>query len=427
MSAVIRRFVWCALLATTLGACEASTSGGDQVAVIDRGGSAAVPGTAGSASASGGSASGTGGAPELPECLTCALDECLEPLSLCGTDRCEPLITCLAACSNGECREKCLDASDEPLVVAASSCLRASCADACEVSGGAAIAPSAVLAQAEAECKVLQACAPPILKLSYGDLAGCIERLSILPNWRFTLPDTGVTEDGLAACGEEISTLDCAQFYSVRVSRGSCIMPGTRALGDACIDAVQCASGFCPAARFGCATCAPMPHEGDVCHAPEECPAGLYCTATSLAAGACVVPAAVGDACKAGRPCDQFLACVSGLCAPVAATKGAACGSTTASPSCDYRKGLTCSSATTGTCITFVPVALGASCGLVNGEFRVCERTGQCLNGTCSAKADAGEKCAATGPFCQIPEACIDGICVGVPENMDCFLTEGGQ
>ena len=100
-------------LAAALAGCEASTSGGDQVADITRGGaSAGGSGTDLPSAGRAGATAGVTGEPELPACLDCATTSCIAELATCGTTVCGPLIECLAGCDDGACRDGCLNASD---------------------------------------------------------------------------------------------------------------------------------------------------------------------------------------------------------------------------------------------------------------------------------------------------------------------------
>jgi hypothetical protein len=244
--------------------------------------------------------------------------------------------------------------------------------------------------------------------------------------WLGALEDTGVTPVALDACAGELEELSCEQYSSLRIPRIGCVIPGKRALGESCINGVQCASGFCPSVGFACATCAPMPHEDDACSKPEDCTAGLVCTASGTTAGVCVVPARAGESCGTAKPCDAYHDCINTTCVPYQNSLGAACGSTPGA-NCDPRDGLTCSSATSGTCSRYTPVALGAACGSSEGAYLVCADLGQCVNARCVAGPELGDACAATGPFCQWPEQCINSRCVGPPSDNACTAQAGAE
>lgn len=282
--------------------------------------------------------------------------------------------------------------------------------------GGHDAGDEALVAWAAADCKRFSDCSPGSFEYQFRDLAACQERVVGAYAWLRSLPNTGVTDAKLRDCATSVAALSCAEFNSSR-SGLACDIKGTRALGQPCLDNVQCESGFCPS-EYGCSTCQKPPESGVAC-ANKQCAVGFACTSDNT----CVTEAREGEACNATRTCPTPLYCAGGICKAPPATPGAACGSDAGAPYCDDRIALICSSGTSGTCLTFSVSGAGGGCGVSvdAGSAQLCRLAAKCTSGSCAAPPLAGEPCDATkGPYCTYPDRCVNGTCLALPTPSSC-------
>jgi hypothetical protein len=84
--------------------------------------------------------------------------------------------------------------------------------------------------------------------------------------------------EDLPACTEAWRTLDCEALVAGEVS--SCVTPGERELGEACLFATQCQSGLCSVPGSECGVCEQVAGETDDCTLPGFiCRYGMRCGA----------------------------------------------------------------------------------------------------------------------------------------------------
>lgn len=134
-----------------------------------------------------------------------------------------------------------------------------------------------------------------------------------------------------------------------------CAPRGSRALGERCSNAYQCASGACKSDGQGCGTCVEAVPEGQSCSSASVCAWGAICRNN-----VCEVVASAGDGCDdkgcVFYPFDAVFACVGGTC-----TLADVVGS--------Y-------------------VGQGGDCSL-----NVCAGDARCNGSVCLARSDVGEPC----------------------------------
>jgi hypothetical protein len=266
------------------------------------------------------------------------------------------------------------------------------------------------------DCAHAAECSPTIQAMNFGNVAECVRQSTLNFSWLVSLPGSGFSAEQVHECADALAALSCGDYLSpVANLVGACSPAGTRSVGQGCTDSSQCASGFCPASGFACSKCAPVPSEGAPCAGDSDCAAGMACST----AGACTQVALAGEACGA-RPCDSYHVC-SGTCQALPETVGAVCGSNVGVPDCDESAGVTCDSATSGTCVPIVVLDAGQSCGLSTTAWRTCSTSGACISGTCHAASAASQACDSTlGPYCEWPNQCVNELCVAPPPASAC-------
>jgi hypothetical protein len=171
-------------------------------------------------------------------------------------------------------------------------------------------------------CAKLNQCAPFFLKASYGDLAGCTERLTRACTEQAKSNGTGLNQASIAACATAISPATCEAVLANNVP--ACTFHGDFADGAVCGDSGQCASGFCNQGGNLCGVCAAKGVAGSACASGsnDECQTGLVCSSGKL----CVAPAAVGGACDdATAPCLLGSFCTTGKTCGLTVAAGQEC------------------------------------------------------------------------------------------------------
>jgi len=110
----------------------------------------------------------------------------------------------------------------------------------------------------------------------YGDLEQCLIRNDSMCPDLFFSDGSNRTVEGLIACAQEWLDWPCEESNPGRSP--DCVVPGTRAVGEPCINASQCANGRCAVMPDECGVCATVVGEGQDC-VPDNvlCDAGLVC------------------------------------------------------------------------------------------------------------------------------------------------------
>ena len=400
-----------------LVACEESTSGSDQVALVtesDAGAAADAAGSdAGSVAPPARDAGGQpdGATPELPACTKCAVDKCKESLTSCG-QACAVAAACIASCTTATCQDDCARDAAIPEAAPFKACLVTSCSNECPA---ARLMSQGISSYAQVDCAKFASCFPRLFLYRFKDLAECQTRATAELARQALLPGTGHSGVGLIDCALATSQLSCDDYMSAR-ARWACAVRGTRANGQPCSDDAQCESGLCPSADLSCATCAATPAPGGTCAAGDRCGFGMICTAAKT----CVYPVREGDACDAARPCEDPFYCSGGFCEAAPTAPGELCGTTYGIPDCDYRRGLYCSNATAGTCLEYFAAGPGKTCGVATGGQLVCVRDAPCTGSVCGNPPTVGQTCNSTQGFCAYPEQCVNARCVAPPAASAC-------
>lgn len=251
-----------------------------------------------------------------------------------------------------------------------------------------------------------------------GSALQCGEQLlGKCPDYTFS-PGSTRTADGLFACASDWKAWPCAN-----VDQGAsppCGLPGTRAAGEPCLFASQCASLSC--SSYGsvatCATCLAVAPPGGACDAMTLCPGGQYCSGSQCVPNTATLPTEKpialrmpGASCVFGDTCWEDNVCVQdptddhiGTCGAAALPGepctqpvlgqskicwlGTACGPDglcpaatpcTAGPSCAANQACACSG---GTCGCHRPREEGATC---NPPVAPCAAGLECRSGRCVA------------------------------------------
>ena len=294
---------------------------------------------------------------------------------------------------------------------------------ACSGSSRSITADEACADAATAVCDKYNACAPLLIRVSYGDVATCNTRAKPDCKAALAAPNTSNTPSRTAACANDLKNLSCNDLVG-GVSPESCLpTKGGVANGGACGDDSQCASTFCgKAGDKQCGSCAVAPSLGGAC-VNDRCPSGLDCVSN-----VCVKPGGSGASCDAKQPCQGTLGCFQGKCTALGKA-GDACdtsGNNPTAPNCDIVfQGVVC--AASKKCEVLKVVNAGEPCGFLEGTVIVCGNNTYCkhdagkADGVCAAKAKDGAGCNVDntkGPECEAPAKCLDGVCqLAAPER----------
>jgi len=269
--------------------------------------------------------------------------------------------------------------------------------------GGAATPAGACAALGAAYCGRLEACAPFLLTLAYGDATTCAARFAAACTPAFGASGTAATPAQLEACAQAVGAESCADALD-NAQPAACQVMGTLANGAVAGSSLQCQAGYCPpVSGSACCQCTARVGVGSACMVDQDCTSGLVCPNN-----ACTQPAGPGAACSSSQPCMQTLACIGGTC-QTPAMNGAPCQTTF---ECDLPHGGYCNSQTMK-CAQAQTAAGGSPCGYVGGNFVACAAGGSCVNGTCVAPASDGASCdPQNGPPCLQPAQCVNGKCM---------------
>jgi hypothetical protein len=268
------------------------------------------------------------------------------------------------------------------------------------------------------------------------------------------LPGSALTSARLSACAKAVQADPCSEFSPAACTPTA---SGTLAVGETCIDSVQCASGACTlASSFGddggapessCGACTATVPAGGACDPTNpQCAASSECTMDGSGSSTCVAatyggagvmcdsdtklcddglvcdsttevcaqPGVAGAACETSRACAAGLVCADGACAAGAAL-GAPCGTTTACGT-----GLTCD-ASTGACAAIQWASDGDACSESSPCLvGVCNFEGSSTSGICPDVAANGQPCPTDATStCDTFSECINGVCA-FPNSLSC-------
>lgn len=252
---------------------------------------------------------------------------------------------------------------------------------------------------ASAYCNRLDACAPFLLRVGYGDVVTCAERIAkgCMPG--LTAEGNQATPSQMDSCAQAVEAETCDEAMD-NPQPSACDVPGTLPVGATCGAGSQCATGYC---RLNpgtiCGTCTAHGGATAKCVVDADCAASLVCHL-----GTCMGPAPLGAPCGLEAPCLRTLACIGNKCqAPV--PLGGAC---TAPTDCDSAHGGYCN-LRTKVCEQTQTVAAGP-CGLLGD--------GGATVVTCSGGASCGNLTRAGQGICH--QAAADGSLCG--PDINCLL-----
>jgi hypothetical protein len=267
---------------------------------------------------------------------------------------------------------------------------------------------------AKAYCAKVEECAPFFVKLGFGDVATCEQRIAINCVPGFSATGTSATPSRLSQCATDVKALPCDDVLGRNLPASCRTEPGTLSDGAPCGVDAQCTGRLCRQSSNGtCGACSTLGAGGATCERDEDCDTGLACAEKK-----CVTLAKAGSPCTLTSPCVRSLSCNEGTCA-VPLAGGAACEPSTVDGQnpCDGGKGFFCHPQTK-VCTSIGTAAAGGACGIVDQSFVICTNGGHCktgtppTSGTCLAAAADGAACDDTnGPKCIGPARCVGGVC----------------
>jgi hypothetical protein len=305
--------------------------------------------------------------------------------------------------------------------------------------GGPVVAPGC--AHTVKYCEKMNECMPFYVRVAFGDVATCGERVKMMCTDDAMAPGSGITEASIEACAESLAKATCDDVLGNRL--GACSFRGSLPDGSKCGANGQCASGLCRKdpdravpASF-CGTCAPRGAAGEPCRKDEneDCQNGLVC-APNLT---CVAPGRAGEKCDStSKPCLMNLYCTTAQTCAFRVAVGEPCTSSNDyDDPCDRSNGAFCHPGI-HECIQIGTARPGERCGLAPpgatapvlcapGGFAAAScipeagglaPDGSVLSGVCGAVKQDGEPCE-TSANCIEPATCVRGICY-VPASSTC-------
>ena len=271
---------------------------------------------------------------------------------------------------------------------------------------------------AAALCARLEACAPVLVDIGYGDQATCEGVLAPHCVQALALPDTVKTAAWTDACSTALEMETCEDLLT-RNTPSTCLPPpGPRADGTPCGEDGQCASGYCGLVpNEVCGRCRPKASTGGACGRDDDCDLGLTCTGKNI----CAPYVPQGGPCNADQPCSPWLSCTTGMppgqrtCEPVAGAGELCDAQGNGKPACDLVNGYFCNGLT-HVCQALDLASAGDPCGVASGGYAICVAGSFCklsgMSGTCLAPGLEGATCSVeSGPWCQPGLGCAAGAC----------------
>jgi hypothetical protein len=311
--------------------------------------------------------------------------------------------------------------------------------------GGPQVSTAACEETAPLYCRQFFTCRPDDARFVHGTEQACAIDEAMACRILGTLPGTeALAIDHWGACNRALSTASCDGYLLGTPLSACAYLPGTRAVGQGCIDGRQCVSRYCkrlparmespsPDDRYLCGSCAPTPAAGDPCLAWEDCGHELAC-----ASGKCTALQNEGGACTLSDECDKLL-CLEGKCSrwrmagePCTAFECASdvrCVGGTCAPGLDNGQPCTsafeCQSLSCGDdqlCKERTPrpaIEPGQPCTLEGPSFTSCRADSRCDESAhvCTPYTRAGEPCARTRE-CAYLLTCQAGKCQPITGSM---------
>lgn len=262
-------------------------------------------------------------------------------------------------------------------------------------------------------CEKLNGCASAFLKIIYGDVATCTDRLKVSCLDGAMAMDTGLNQAAVDTCLTAAKAASCTDIIYRQVA--ACDWKGKRANGQICGTGEQCTSGYCKTNDSACGTCGDHVGAGATCKVDDDCQPGFVCSADTH----CVKPGEGGSVCTATQPCKLGFYCRGTSCVEQAQSAGLDCQD---AEGCSLLQGLVCNTRV-GKCQTLLFAGAGNVCGFMGNTVTACTAGSNCQNngqltGVCGATAKDGASCSATVP-CLPPARCINGNC-RLPNSRSC-------
>jgi hypothetical protein len=273
-------------------------------------------------------------------------------------------------------------------------------------------------------CDRVQACEPGFLALGgFTSLADCVSYFVPACEDALAAPHTGETTALLQQCGDAIAAMSCADLLLGAYASACYPQGGTIAIGGACNNDWQCASGRCWAPYpDACGTCATVTSAGRPCQVDPSlgdlCPENLVCTQSPTGDGTlvCASIAPLGSACIGTELCASNDYCdpTTSACTQLPAI-GQACDPTNVFY-CDPTQAASSCDGYTSTCTAVGTAKDGQACGIVDGVVTNCN--GPCALGdggvgVCHTYLARGAACT---PYdlCVPGTSCLAGVCSSV-------------
>ncbi len=242
--------------------------------------------------------------------------------------------------------------------------------------------------------------------------ATCITATLGCPDLTFS-PGATRTVEGLQACAKTYATLPCDQVGSDTLP--PCVTPGTRARGEKCTYASQCASLSC-SGDSECRLCGVLGRVGDSCAEDDvECVTGTTCNIDTVKCE--VTTPVVLPMSGPNEACDLDGFCVQDYyCKPNGTGRGTCAALPKANEACTDSRCYVGNYCAADYVCQAVP-GLNEACGrdafgnLSCGNDTICHVAPDNMSGTCRAPPTAGEPCVVspanpTGGFCPSPLHC---------------------
>ena len=216
----------------------------------------------------------------------------------------------------------------------------------------------------------------------------------ICPDLLFSVGSTRPAQC-ITDCGAKWASVSCADY--AQGAQPDCVTPGTKAVGDKCAFASQCASLACSAPRMGCGVCLTGAEAGGPCNATAQCPGAQLCDGSKCQDNLHLNrEGAPGAACDDTRLCNESGYCNAGTCTALSSV-GGSCRPPAA---CRLRRLLQLDD--NFQCVA--PPGAGQPCFDDIGADMVCDASSYCEAGQCLALPVEGQSCSAPriGALCAV-------------------------
>jgi hypothetical protein len=249
----------------------------------------------------------------------------------------------------------------------------------------------ACIANVKAQCSRHARC-------RYVTIASCNAPEQLCPDSAFS-PGSTREAASLYACARQWDNFDCTDLAAGKIP--SCLTPGTREIGEACIFASQCKTLACSGSPTTCGQCVERIAIGGACSVGgAPCVMGAACEQ-----GTCAVPTPVepNGSQLLGSPCQPSLGgCVAGAsCQPDMTSEGKfRCRLLALGELCGPDDCPTDTAYCDDVCVSLPKI--GQPCAPSRAGARRCELGAYCDFNECAARAPLGERCTSN--------QCLEGL-----------------